>query len=307
MGASRKFVRDAALDQKDLVTFMAISYASNADSVRVQRRVAQSSAGLSRTYERLSSGLRINHASDDAAGLAVADDLRADAKIATVAIRNANDGISITGLAGDALDEIQNILARMYELGQQSANGAYTNTQRSALSSEFVALGSEIDRIAKTTSFNSRNLLSASSDVTIQVGLTGATNSTITIAAISGTLAALGLSSSGGSALVYSITGTSVDGATNAANNAVSAVQFAMNSLTSFRGTIAAAESRLSVAVDYLAAARETFINAESKIRDADVAQEVAEMVRFQVLQQAGMAVLAQANQQPEVVLALLR
>ena len=284
---------------------MTLSLASNVDSVRAQRQLKLTGTSLSKTFERLSSGLRINSASDDPAGLALADGLRADAKVAAVAIRNANDGISITSITDSALSETANILSRMAELAEQSANGAYTNTQRSALSSEFEALGSEVQRIATTTTFNDISLLNGSSDITLQVGIDGTANSQITITGVESTLSALGIGSGG--ALSYSIISTSTALSQSAAQNALTAMNNAIDTLSTTRGTVGAAESRLSYAVDVITVARENFIAAESRIRDADIAQEVADMVRLQVLQQAGTAVLAQANQQPQVALTLLQ
>ncbi len=286
---------------------MPITAASNVNSLHAANQLARTTADLSKTFERLSSGLRINSAADDPAGLALADSLRSDARIASVAIRNANDGISLTSVADAALDEIGDMLTRMAELATQSANGVYTNSQRSALSSEFVALGSEIERIAKTTTFNNLNLLSNSQNITLQVGLDGTSNSRITLTAVTGTLSALGLSSGGSGALTFSIIDNTSTLAQLASQNAVSAVNSAITSLGNIRGLLGAAQSRLDVAVNYLTVARENYIAAESRIRDADVAQEVAEMVRLQVLQQAGTAVLAQANQQPTLVLDLLK
>ncbi|MCB0309651.1 MAG: flagellin FliC [Bdellovibrionales bacterium] len=286
---------------------MTVSIASNPDSLAAQTQLSKTSSQLSKAFERLSSGLRINRASDDAAGLALADSLRADAKIAAVAVRNANDGISITSIASAALDEISNILTRMEELAEQSSNGVYSNTDRSALASEFDALGSEIDRISRTTEFNDIALISASSDITIQVGLDGSDDSKITITAVLGTLASLGLASSGSSTLAYSIISTSTDASQTAAANALTALSSAIDTLGVARGTVGAAESRLTSAVSYLSVIRENLVAAESRIRDVDVAQEVADMVRLQVLQQAGTAVLAQANLQPQVALSLLQ
>lgn len=285
---------------------MSISIASNIASVRTQTQLTRTTRDLSDTYERLSSGLRINSGKDDPGGIGLAAELEADSKVATVAIRNANDGLSLAAVADDALSEINNVLSRMLELSTQSANGTYTNSQRSALSSEFLALGSEIDRIAKTTAFNGLTLLSASNDVTLQVGLDGGVNSRIIMQAVRGTLDALGLAQSGSSSLTFSIIGTTSTASQLASTNAMSAVQAAINSLSSTRGTVGAAESRLSHAINFLTVARENYIAAEGKVRDADVAQEVANMVRLQILQQAQTAVLAQANQQPELVLKLL-
>jgi flagellin len=236
----------------------------------------------------------------------MAESLKTDAKLATVALRNANDGISLTAIADAGLEEITNVLQRMSELAQQSSNGVFSNTQRSALSAEFIALGSEIDRISRTTTFNDINLLSNSSSVSIQVGLRNSSSSTISIGSVVATLQALGIGNSGG-ALTFSIIATTTSLSALAATNAVSAINTAIDSVSALRGTIGAAESRLNTAVSYLGVIRENLVAAESRIRDADVAQEVAEMVRLQVLQQAGTAVLAQANQQPAVVLALLQ
>jgi len=284
---------------------MGLSVASNIASIRAQRQVNLTTQGLEKTFERLASGLRINKASDDAAGLALADNLRNQGKLASVAIRNANDGLSITSLANAAVTEINNDLSRMAELAEQSANSVYTQTQRSALATEFIALGSEINRIASVTTFNGINLLSASSNMSIQVGLDGTSNSQITVSAVLGTLQSLGLSGASG-ALTYSITESTSTFAQTSAQLALNAVNAAISSLGVARGVLGAAEARLSSAVNYLAVVRENVNAAEGKIRDADIAQEVAEMVRLQVLQQSGTAILAQANQQPSLVLKLL-
>ncbi len=285
---------------------MAITLASNIASLRAQTDLRQTNQALSSTFERLSSGLRINSAADDPAGLQVADALRRDAALAAVALRNANDGISQASIADAALSEIGNVLYRMAELASQSSNGIYTNSQRSALQSEFYALGSEIDRISRTTEFNSVKLLSNSSSTALQVGLNGSSDSVINIESVISTLDSINLANAGSSALRFSIIGTTVLGAQTASQLALDAVNAAINSISVRRGVIGAAESRLEHAVNYLTIARENFVAAESRIRDADVAQEVAEMVRLQVLQQSEMAVLAQANQQPAQVLALL-
>ena len=251
---------------------MALSLLTNADSLTAQVNLSRTTQSLSKTFERLSSGLRINSAADDPAGLAVADTLRSQALLASAAIRNANDGLSLTTIADSALEETYNMLTRMAELAQQSANGTYTQAQRSALSSEFLALGSEIERIAKTTTFNSLNLLSNSRDITLQVGLDSSSNSQITLRSVTGTLTSLGLAGNGSSQMSFSIITISTDGSTNAATNALSAVNNAISSLTATRGTLGAAESRLSTAIEYLTVARENYVAAESRIRDADVA-----------------------------------
>jgi flagellin len=286
---------------------MVFSLRTNTNSLTVQTELNKTTNALSEKYQRLASGLRINSAKDDPAGLALADALRADAKLATVAMNNINDGISLTEMADAALGEISNILSRMSELSNQSANGVYTMTQRSALQIEFSALGSEIERIAQTTTYNNISLLSNSSQITLQVGFNSNANSQITLTNILGTLSSLGLSGAGSSTLTYSIIATTSVGAQAAASTALTAVRSAMNLVTASRGTLGAAESRLSYAISNLSSAREVLNTAESRIRDADIAQEVAELVRLQVIQQAGTAILAQANQTPATVLSLVQ
>ncbi len=285
---------------------MSIQISTNIDSLKAQNQLSKISTSLSKSFEKLSSGLRINTASDDPAGLAMANKLMADARIANTAIRNANDGVSIAAIADSAMNEIGSILMRMGELAEQSANGTYTNTQRSALSLEFTALGSEINRIAATTSFNSINLLSNSSSIVLQVGLDGSSSSQISITSVTATLDSLGLATSGSSALSFSIIANTTSDAQSSAQNALTAINSAITSLSSKRGTLGAVESRLTSAINSLTSARENFLAAESRIRDADIAAEVANMVRLQVLQQSTMAVIAQANQQPARILSLL-
>ncbi len=286
---------------------MGLSIASSIASLNAQTQLGKINSRLSDTFERLASGQRINKASDDPAGIAVADGLRADVAVATVALQNANDGISITSTADSALDEISSILTRMYELAEQSSNGVYTATTRSTLSAEFEALGSEVQRIAVTTEFNDTSLLSASSDISIQVGFDSSANSRIVISGVLATLDELGLATTGSSALSYSINATTDDAGKSAAALALTALDSAIDTLSTKRGLVGAAESRLNYAVSYITVARENFAAAESRIRDADVAQEVAELVKLQVLQQSATAILAQANQQPGVALALLQ
>lgn len=284
---------------------MSISIRTNIESLRAQQQLAKHSAGLSATFERLSSGLRITKASDDAAGLVLADSLRADQRVADAAIRNTNDGISLISIADGAMEEIANLLSRMAELAEGAANGIETATTRSSFQAEFSALGSEITRIARTTDFNNLNLLSASSSVTFQVGLDSSSNSQISFSGVSATLEQLQLGT-GGESLIYSLNATSDAAGQAAAVTALAAVQTAVDLLSSERGTIGAVESRLTTAVSNLQILRENLAQAESNIRDADVAFEAGELVRLQILRDASAAVLAQANQQSEVALALL-
>lgn len=286
---------------------MSITINTNVPSANAQRRLGESTAGLSKTFQRLSSGLRIVSASDDAAGLAIADNLRADQRIASVAIRNANDGVSLISIADGALNEIGNVLARMSELAEQSANGVISTAQRSALASEFKALGSEIQRISEVTEFNGIALLSGGSQVTLQIGLTANANSQISFSGVQGTLKSLGLAGATSNALTYSLNAASTSAAQEASRTALTAIKNAISSLTTTRGTLGAAESRLGTTVANLQVSRENFSAAESRIRDVDVAQEAANLTRLNILQQAGSSILAQANQQPSLALSLLR
>lgn len=286
---------------------MALNIRTNIASLNAQKSVTQASGKLQQAYERLSSGLRINHASDDAAGLAIAEGLKVESRIASVGIRNANDGISIISITDGAIGQITNVLSRLAELAQQSANGVYANNQRSALALEFNALMNEVDRIANTTKFNGLNLLSGGGEISFQIGFDGGSLSTITYSGVGATLADIGLGTPGSSVSSYSILGATVDESQSLARQALDAINLAIASITRSRGTLGAAESRLQTTIENLTVARETRKAAESRIMDADIAQEAAELTRLSILQQAGTAILAQANQQPQLALQLLR
>ena len=268
-----------------------ITINTNIASLNAQRRLGNSTQSLSRTFERLSSGLRIVRAADDSAGLAIADSLRADQRIASVAIRNANDGISLVSIADGALAEVGNVLSRMAELSEQSANGVLTTTQRSALQNEFSSLASEIERISVITEFNGLKLLSGGGQVDLQIGFNSQSTSQIGFSGVQGTLQSLGLAGAGTSVLTYSLNANTTANGQAAAKSALDAVKGAISSLTTNRGTLGAAESRLNVTITNLQVARENFSAAESQIRDVDVASEAANLTRLNILQQAGAAV----------------
>jgi len=286
---------------------MALNIRTNVSSLGAQRALTQSSDRLATAFERLSSGLRINRAKDDAAGLAIAESLKADSRIATVAMRNASDGISIIAITDGAIGQITNILSRLAELSEQSANGVFSNAQRSALQLEFTALTSEVERIALTTEFNGLRLLSGGQSVSFQVGFDGSSLSQITYSGVQATLGALGLANSGTSTHTFSIIASTDLESQEASRKALDAIRAAVTSVTRNRGTLGAAESRLDTTIKNLQVARENFQAAESAIRDADVAAEAAELTRLNILQQAGTAILAQANQQPQLALQLLQ
>ncbi len=286
---------------------MGINIRTNVESIRAQRDLNATTGRLRTAYARLSSGLRITKAADDAAGLAIAEQLRADSRIASVAIRNANDGISIIAITDGAMNEITSALIRMAELAEQSANGVFSNVQRSALQLEFTAISSEVQRIAETTSFNGLPLLVGGGDVTFQVGFDGQSNSQISYTGVAANLESIGLAAVGTTNVSFSISDATAVLSQVAARSALDAVQVAIDSLTRNRGTLGAAESRLNITIQNLQVARENFQAAESRIRDVDVAQEAAELTRLNILQQAAASILAQANQQPQLALSLLQ
>jgi flagellin len=286
---------------------MTLNIRTNVGSITSQRNLAESSGRITQSYARLSSGLRITRAKDDAAGLSIAEALKVDSRIAAVAMRNANDGVSVIAITDSAIGEITNILSRLGELAQQSANGIYSNQQRSALQLEFGALQSEIERIAMTTEFNGLKLLSGGFNVTYQVGFDGSSASQITYSGVQATLASLGLAPAGSSVHTFSILASNEIDSQSAARLAIDAVRTAISSVTRNRGTLGAAESRLETTIKNMRVARENFLAAESRIRDVDVASEAAELTRETILQQAGTAILAQANQQPQLALRLLQ
>jgi flagellin len=287
---------------------MTVSINTNLASVRGQRAMGRASQKLNETYQKLSSGQRINRASDDAAGLAIAESLRVNQRVASVAIRNAQDGISAIAVVDGALASMTQVLGRLAELAQQAGNGSYSATQRSALQAEFQTLGSEIERIAATTTFNGVTMLSGAQVLNFQVGFDAASTSQIVLDQGGGaTLQRLGLAATGSSALTYSLSGTSSDFAQSAARAALGAINGAVTSLNTLRGTLGTVESRLNSAITNLSTSRENTIAAAARITDADVAVEAAELTRLNILQQAGAAVLAQANQQPSLAVQLLR
>ncbi len=285
---------------------MAISIGSNITSLQAQRRLDQTGGKLSQAYNKLSSGYRINRGADDSAGLAIAESLKAQSRIAGQAIRNTNDGISTIAIADGALGEVSSILSRLAELASQAANGTLSTSQRSVVSNEFVALSSEIERIAQVTEFNGIKLLSGNHSVTIQVGTGSGVSSQIGYQNQLATLAGIGLGNANGS-LTFSINGSTNDDAATSARLALDAVYAAIYSVGASRGVLGGIESRLSTAIANLGVARENLVAAESRIRDVDVAEEAANLTRLNILQQAGTAVLAQANQLPSLALQLLR
>jgi flagellin len=268
---------------------------TNIPSLAAQRNLSVSTESLTRSVERLSSGLRITRAADDAAGLGVSETLRAHIRSINQAVRNANDGISLTQIADGAAQTIGNLLSRLRELASQSANGTVGTTERSYLDQEFIALRSEIDRIAAVTEFNGTALLSgANNSFTIQVGFKSGTNNTLSLSLKDLDVSAIGLSS------------VNVSSAANA-QSALSNIDSAISAVATARADYGSYQNRFEATIASLQVTGENFSAAESRIRDADIAHETAVFTKNQILVQSGIAILAQANALPQQALALLR
>jgi flagellin len=274
---------------------MGLRINTNISSINAQRNLTQSTEALSRSLERLSSGLRITRASDDAAGLAISERLRAEVRAYEQASRNALDGISLLQVAEGALNEVSGILVRLRELAIQSANGTLGAAERTTVNQEAQDLVAEIDRVAAVTSFNGTLLLDGSAPtVDFQVGSGSTANDVISVTGVDATATGLGVNA--------------IDLSTQAGASAANGViQTAIDNLTGLRGGFGTAQNRLESTIRSIAVAVENTAAAESRIRDVDVASETAKLTRAQVLQQAGISVLAQANVSAQNALALLR
>ncbi len=273
---------------------MGLRINTNLFSLNAQRNLASHTNKLAGSFKRLSTGLRIASASDDAAGLAISERLRAQVRSLDQAKRNANDGISLTQTAEGALNETSSILVRLRELAVQASNGTVNNTDRNTLNQEFTALVSEIDRISSSTTFNGLSLLSADTSISLQVG-SGTTAGTDTLSV---TLTASSASSLGLSTLDI--------GSGGAVSTAINAIDVAINSVASTRGDFGAITNRLNSVIANLGVQVENLSAAGSRIRDVDVASESAALTRNSILQQAATSILAQANVQPQAALSLL-
>jgi flagellin len=285
---------------------MSLGIKLNLPSLNAQRSLSNATAGVTKAFQRLSSGKRINSASDDASGLGMSERLRGDARVATVGVRNANDAISLVNIADSTIGQISNILNRLLEVAQQAANGVNGPDQRSALQDEYLALTSEIERITAATTFNGFRVLSGGSAVAFQVGFEGSSLSSVSFSGIRATLADLGLAPSGSSVPLYSLSAGTDAESRSAALQTVDALRSAAVLLNNNRGILGAVQNRLERAISNLQAAREDFNNSESAIADADVAEEASNLTRHSILQQASAAILAQANLEPQMVMRLL-
>jgi flagellin len=270
---------------------------TNVASLEAQRNLARTQSDQSVNFQRLSSGMRINGAADDAAGLAISENLNAQVRSLSVAERNSNNAISMAQTAESALGQVGGILTRMRELAVQGANGDLGATDRGYLDTEFQSLRSEITRISDSTLFNGRQLLGgAATTITFQVGINNTTSDRIDVSFGGVDLTALGINAS------------SLSGATAAnSQTAIGALDTAIGNVSSRRATFGASMNRLSTTVSNLQSMRTNMAAAHSRIADVDVAEETASMARNQVLSQAAVSVLAQANQAPQLALSLLR
>ncbi len=275
---------------------------TNLMSLNAQRNINKTQSQLSTSIERLSSGLRINSAKDDAAGMAISMKLTANIRSLNQAVRNAQDGISVVQTAEGGMNEIHNILVRMKELATQSSTGTLSTSDRGALQTEFSNLKDEITRISDTTEFNGLKLLNGDLSVTgvsLQVGINNTTNDRITITASS-------FNDIDASALGLSGSISSIDSATSA-QSMLTLVDTAIGTVSTRRGNLGAAQNRLGSTIANLSIASENLSAANSRIKDADFAIETANLTRSQIILQAGVAVLAQANTIPQYALQLLR
>ena len=275
---------------------MGLRVNTNIASINAQRNTAQVTTRLARNYQRLSTGLRISTAADDAAGLAISERLRSQVRSLAQASRNANDGISLVQVGEGALNEVSNILVRLRELAIQSANGSSSTADKNTIKEEFDSLVNEINRIAQSTEFNGIRLLDGSSStVTFQVGI----NTAAGIDQLNVTLAP---------ALSTSLGLASVDVGSNGSTSfAITQIDSAINAVSQLRGRFGSLQNRLQSTIANLGVTAESLSAAESRIRDVDVALETAELTRNNILQQASISILAQANSQPQSALQLLR
>ncbi len=274
---------------------------TNLFSLNAQRNVKNTQNSLGRSVERLSSGLRINSAKDDAAGMAISMKLSAHIRGINQAVRNAQDGISVVQTAEGGMNEIHNILTRMRELSTQAATGTLSTSDRTALQTEFSDLKTEITRISDTTEFNGLKLLDgtlSANGVSLQVGINNTANDRISVSGGS-------LRDINSSALGLSATVSSIDTASNA-QSMLALVDSAIGTVSTRRGNLGAAQNRLGSTIANLEITAENLSAANSRIKDADFATETANLTKSQIILQAGVAVLAQANVMPQYALQLL-
>jgi len=275
---------------------MALVINHNMSSITAQRNLSQTGRALKSSFEKVSSGLRINKAADDAAGLGVAENLEAASRSAKVAMRNTNDGISVVQTAEGATSEVGNIVKRMRELAVQSSSETLATAERSYVQDEFAQLSAEVDRISQVTEFNGLKLTNGSdTSVSVQVGVNNSSNDRISISMGDLRATALGVD-----------TTTMSLNSSASARTAITALDTALNSINSIRSDYGAVQNRLGDSLVNMEVYNENLNAAESQIRDVDFASETAEMAKQQIMQQAGMSVLAQAGSAQQGILSLI-
>ncbi|HSI47699.1 MAG TPA: flagellin domain-containing protein [Ideonella sp.] len=275
---------------------------TNVASLNAQRNLSASQSSLSTSMQRLSSGLRINSAKDDAAGLSIAERMNAQVKGMNVAIRNANDGISMAQTAEGALAKVGDSLQRMRELAVQARNSTNTSSDKDSLNKEFGQLQSEINRVMGGTSFNGKHMLGADATaMTFQIGANTTSDDVINVSTTNMVT----------NSDMQAVTGSSASIDATATSGAIASViddiDTAIDTVNNQRATFGATQSRFDAVISQLQQGVESQSAARGRIMDADFATETANMSRAQILQQAGTAMVAQANQLPQQVLSLLR
>ncbi len=274
---------------------MALVIQTNLASLQAQKNLSSVQKGLNISFNRLSSGYRLNSAADDAAGLAISDSFTAQTRSYSVAERNANDGISMAQTAEGALGQVTGLLTRMRELAVQSSNGSMSSVDRDYLNTEYSQLNAEITRIQQNTKYDGQELISASAanNVQFQVGISNTSSDRIAVSFNS-------ISLSMDTTTVAGSDGTS-------AQSTIDSIDSALKTVSTARANFGAAMNRFDVTISNIQTSRTNLQAANSRIKDVDVAEESAAMSRSQVLSQAASAVLAQANQSPQLALSLLR
>ena len=275
---------------------MALTVRTNIAALRSINQLNKTQSSLSGSLEKISSGLRIRRAGDDAAGLAVASRMNADNVALRQAMRNANDGVSLVQTAEGTLGEIGNILTRMRELSVQASNGTYSASDRSLINKEFLLMRNEIRRIASNSTFNGISLLAGNTGaITLQVGIDNIANDKLSIqmSAISASQGALGISQISVNSMASSLA-------------AIAVIDTAINTVNSSRAELGATQNRIESALSEAATYSENLSSSYSQIMDLDYASESATMTRYQIMQQAGVAALGQAKAIPQSILSLL-
>ncbi len=272
---------------------MALRITNNISSLNAQRNMNKNQRLLSKSLERLSSGYRINRAGDDAAGLAISEKLRSNIRALMQASRNGSDGIGLIQVAEGSMGEINDMLIRMKELAEQAATGTIGTVERGYLDLEYQNLRDEITRIANSTKYNETMLLDGSLNVQVQIGLSSGSADSLTISLSNVDVNALGLT-------------TSISTVTNAVA-ALSSTTSAISTIANRRAFLGASQNRLESVVANIDNVVENLTAAESRIRDVDIANETANLTKYNILVQAGVSVLTQANQSPQIALALLQ